>query len=254
MDNTIKAIIVDDEKNSREVLSKLILKRHPEIKILGEASNVDDAYALCLALSPQLVFLDIQMPRANGFNLLKKFDNIPFETIFVTSFDQYAITAIKFNALDYLLKPVEVAELKNAIEKAAQNINAKVNQQPQVVNLILALESKLEDKRFAVHSGENVKIIKESDVVLIKGEGRYSHLSLISGETFTMAKYLKDFEDYFGEKSYFIRISKTYMINTRFIKEYSKGDPFIIKMMGNQTFEVSRRKKPDVLLKLKGNI
>lgn len=253
MNDTIKSIIIDDEKNSREVLSKLILKRHPEIEIIGEASNVDDAYYLCSKLKPQLVFLDIQMPRANGFNLLKKFDNIPFETIFVTSFDQYAITAIKFNALDYLLKPVEVSELKNAIEKAVKNISTKVNQQPQVVNLINSLETNLEDKKFAIHSGENVKIIKGNDVVVIRGEGRYSHLTLINGDTFAMSKNLKEFEDYFGEKSNFIRISKTFMINTYFIKEYSKGDPFIIKMMDSQTFEVSRRKKPDVLLKLKGN-
>lgn len=254
MDDKIKAIIVDDEKNSREVLGNLLSKHHPEIIVVDEASNVEDAYNLCLSLKPQLLFLDIQMPRANGFNLLKKFEEAPFEVIFVTSFDQYAITAIKFNALDYLLKPVELIELKNAIDRAVKNIYTKINQQQQIENLLLSLEENIEDRKFAVHNGNHVRIIKGNDVVIIEAENRYSHLTLISGEKFTMTKTIKEFEIYFGEKSNFIRISKSLIINSSFIKEYSKGDPFMIKMKDKQVFEVSRRKKPEVLLKLKGEL
>lgn len=253
MNTRISAIVVDDEKNSREVLIKLLAKRHPEIHIVGEAADVEEAYELCSNLKPQLVFLDIQMPKANGFNLLKKFDKIPFEVIFVTSYDQYAITAIKFNALDYLLKPVELSELQQAILKVRNNIESKTNQQPQVINLIHSLESDLQDKKFAVHSGEKVKIINGNDIVVIKGDGRYCHLIMNSNETLIMTRNLKDFEDYFGVKSGFIRISKTYMINAAYIREYSKGDPFIITLTDNQSFEVSRRKKPEVLTRLKVN-
>lgn len=249
----VSAILVDDEKNSREVLAKLIEKRHPEIEILGEASNVDDAYQLCLDLKPQLVFLDIQMPKANGFNLLKKFEKIPFEVVFVTSYDQYAITAIKFNALDYLLKPVEIIELDHAIAKVKDNIESKSNRETQVINLIHSLESDLQVKKFAVHTGEKVKIVNGKDVMTIKGDGRYCHLILNNKESLIMTRSLKDFEEYFGEQSSFIRISKTYMINTDFIKEYSKGDPFTITLSDNQVFEVSRRKKPEVLARLKAN-
>jgi two-component system LytT family response regulator len=251
MEKTFTAIIVDDEKNSREVLSKLILKRHPEISILGEASNVEDAFDLCNTLKPQLVFLDIQMPRANGFNLLKKFDEVPFETIFVTSFDQYAITAIKFNALDYLLKPVEIKDLSFAINKALKNISQKSNQHAQIVNLLHNLETDIENRKIAIHSGEKVKILSAQNVVFIEGEGRYCHLTMNTGETFVTAKILKDFEDYFGAKSTFIRISKTFIINASHIKEYSKGEPFIIRMINDQIFEVARRKKPEVLDRLR---
>lgn len=251
MSQKITAILVDDEKNSREVLAKLLEKKHTEVEVIGEASNVEDAYDLCIKLKPQLVFLDIQMPRANGFNLLKKFNEIPFEIIFVTSFDHYAITAIKFNALDYLLKPVEINDLNYAVNKAIKNISHKTNYQAQIINLLHNLETDVTDRKFAIHSGEKVKMLSEQSIIFIEGDGRYCHLTMNTGEAFTTPKNLKDFEDYFGVKSTFIRISKTFMINATHIKEYSKGEPFIIKMMNEKTFEVARRKKPEVLDRLR---
>lgn len=251
MSTEIKTVLVDDEKNSREVISKLLTKYYPEIHIVGEASNVDDAFELIIKEKPQLVFLDIQMPRANGFNLLKKFDGVPFEVIFITSYDQYAITAIKFNALDYLLKPVEIEELKFAVSKGIKNIISKENKQSEIINLLHHLETDVEDRQFAIHSGEKVKMISEQSIIFIEGDGRYCHLTMSTGEIFTTPKNLKEFEDYFTEKSSFIRISKTFMINASYIKEYSKGEPFIIVMKNDKTFEVARRKKPEVLERLK---
>src|SRR5438128_556965 len=115
MKNKIRTIVVDDESHSREVLRDLLESFFPEIELVGEAENVEGAYKLINEVEPQLVFLDIQMSRQSGFNLLKKFSEVPFEVIFVTSFDRYAINAIKFSALDYLLKPVEVKDLGEAI-------------------------------------------------------------------------------------------------------------------------------------------
>jgi len=254
MDQKIKTIVVDDEKNGREVLIKLLEKKHPEIEVVGEASNVEEAYSLCQNLDPDLVFLDIQMPKSNGFNLLKKFDEIPFEVVFVTSYDQYAITAIKFNALDYLLKPIDIKELDAAVTKVTRNLQLKTGQKSQIINLIRSLESNLTDKKITIHTGEKVKIINSDDVITIQGDGRYCHLFLKSGESYTTPKNLKEFEDYFGEASRFIRISKSHMVNTLHIKEYYKGEPFIIKMINEETYEVARRKKPEVMTKLRGGI
>lgn len=251
MNNRIRTIIVDDEKNSREVLSKLLELKHPEIEVVGEAINVEDAYGLCLELKPQLVFLDIQMPRADGFNLLKKFDEIPFDVVFVTGFDQYAITAIKFSALDYLLKPVEIDDLNYAIKKAIKNMGLKTSSQAQIINLLHSLDTDTFDRKFATHSGGKVKMLSEKSIVFIEGDGRYCHLTTDTGEVFTTPKNLKEFEDYFGIKSTLIRISKSLIINSSYIKEYSKGEPFIIKMTTDELFEVARRKKPKVLEKLR---
>lgn len=253
MKQPIRTVLVDDEKNSREVLTRLLEKKHPEIELVGQADNVDEAYELCCRLQPQLVFLDIQMPRENGFNLLKKFDELPFEVIFITGYDQYAITAIKFHALDYLLKPVDVDELAAAIQKVNQQLESKTNRQPQVINFLQSLTAQDEEQKFAVHSGEKVKLIQASEVLTIRADGRYAHLTLIGGEHHVMSKNLKEFEDYFGDPSDFIRISKTHIINTRHIKEYFKGEPFIIRMVNDERYEVARRKKSEVLSRLRRN-
>ncbi len=251
MNEKISALLIDDEKNSRSVLKTLLSKYCPVVEVIGEASNVEEAYDSIITLKPQLVFLDIQMPRANGFNLLKKFDKIFFEVIFVTSYDQYAITAIKFNALDYLLKPVDIDELKLATNKVLARINEKKETQPYIINLLQQLDGDLSERKFAVHSGEKVKMIGEQEIVYIEGDGRYSKIFTNLGAQFTTPRNLKEFEDFYGESSSLIRISKTFILNVRYIKEYSKGEPFIITMTNKKTFEVARRKKAEILLKLK---
>ena len=250
MKTKITAILVDDERNSREVLAELLNKFFPEIELLSEAADVESAYKLIESKKPQLVFLDIEMPRGNGFTLLKKYEEIPFEVIFITSYDHYAINAIKFNALDYLLKPVEVNDLRETIKKAEQTIERKQKSNAQIINLLHSFEKDAEIK-IAVHHGDVVKLLKTDDIVYIESEGRYCVIVTAHGERFTLAKYVKDFEEYFGEESDFIRIHKSYLVNTKHIKEYSKGEPFMIGMSNGRTFEVSRRKKPEVLDKLK---
>lgn len=251
MENKIRAILVDDEKQSRVVMTSLLDSFSKEIDIVGEASNVEEAYELIIKEKPALVFLDIQMPRANGFSLLKKFNEIPFEVIFVTSYDQYAINAIKFSALDYLLKPVEVSDLKDAVSKAVKSISKKENTGSQVVNLLHNLNPETKDRKIAVHAGESVKLINSSNILYIESDEGCCNLMTLNNEKYSTAKYLKDFEDYFGETSDFIRIHKSCLINVNHIKGYNKGEPFIIEMVNGQTFEVARRKKPEVLEKLK---
>lgn len=251
MKNKLSAIIVDDERSSREVLTELLSKFFPEIDLLGEATDVEKAYKLIEETKPQLVFLDIEMPRGKGFDLLKKYKGLPFEVIFITSYDHHAITAIKFSALDYLLKPVETKDLKEAIEKAKRTIAAKQNSNVQVINLLHSLEKDSTDLKIAVHHQESVKMLDTHEVAYIESDGRYSNIITVDGAKYTLAKYVKDFEEYLGEDSDFVRIHKSYLVNAKHIKEYSKGDPFTIDMVNGRRFEVSRRKKPEVLEKLK---
>ena len=251
MSDRITALMVDDEKGGREVLRNLIGKFCPEIRIVGEAENVEAAFQQINEKKPQLVFLDIQMPRASGFSLLKQFDPVPFEVIFVTSFDQYAINAIKFSALDYLLKPVEIEDLQQAIKKAVRSIEMKTSSNPQFINLLHNLETDLHDRKIAVHIGENVRLLSEFQIAYIEGDGRYCNISMDNGDSYTTARYLKDFEDYLGQGSSFVRISKSYLLNAKHIRQYSKGEPCIIEMQNGKVFEVSRRKKQEVMEKLR---
>jgi two-component system LytT family response regulator len=251
MDTKITAILVDDESNSRIVLKSLLDNFAKEIEVIGEADNVADAFELIKSKNPQLVFLDIQMPKANGFALLKKYETLPFEVVFVTSFDQYAINAIKFSALDYLLKPVEVSDLRTTVVKAVKRIEEKNNNRVQIINLLHNINTTTNEHKVAVHVGEIVKFIEEKDIVYIEAEGSYSDVFVTTGERYTTARNLKDYEEYFGEESSFVRVHRSCLINTKHIKTYSKGEPFIIELVNEKAFEVPRRKKAEVLDKLK---
>ncbi|MCD6068080.1 MAG: two component transcriptional regulator, LytTR family [Bacteroidetes bacterium] len=252
MNQIISAIIVDDETQSRVVIRSLLGRFSTEVQIVGEAEDVETALSLIKAKQPQLVFLDIQMPKGDGFHLLKQFDRIPFEVIFVTSYDKYAINAIKFSALDYLLKPIEVNDLKEAVSKALKTISRKQSTNIQVVNLLRNLES--EDSithKIAVQAGEQVKLINTATIVYIESDGSYCNIYTQENDRFVTSKYLKDFEDYFGPESGFVRIHRGILINVQQIKSYNKGEPCVIEMCNGKNFEVARRKKHEVLEKLK---
>lgn len=247
----IRAVIVDDEQDCREVLLQLLEQYCSEVEVIGEAGNAEDAFELINKTKPDLVFLDIQMPRVDGFSLLKRFQKVSFAVIFVTSHEEHAITAIRFSALDYLLKPLAIKELKEAVQRACKNKILALELQPQVINLLHQLSGETIDARIAIHDGGKVKLISEKDILFIEADGRYSKVSLASGENYVTARNLKEYEDYFGVSSYFVRINKTHIINTLHIKEYSKGEPFILTLRNDITFEVSRRKKQEVLERLK---
>lgn len=232
-------------------MHRLLEKKFPEVEVVGEAAGVDEAYPLILETLPQLVFLDIQMPKASGFNLLKKFETVPFEVIFVTSYDHYAITAIKFNALDYLLKPVEVEELGQAVQKAQENIASRTNSNLQIINLLHDLDAGIPEKKIAVHSGEKVKMLSVQQILCIEADRRYCQLLMKTGETYVTARNLKEYEDYLARDPAFVRISKSCIINVHHVTEYSKGDPFMIVMTNGKVIEVARRKKPGILEQLK---
>jgi two-component system LytT family response regulator len=251
METKITALLIDDEENARVVLRNLLNDFFSEIDVIGEASNVDEAYSIIKERSPDLVFLDIQMPRSTGFTLLKKFEEVPFDVVFVTSYDKYAINAIKFSALDYLLKPVEVADLRDAVHKAKRSIALKEKKSIQIINLLHNIGEEGGDKKVAVHSGESVKLLGGNTICYIEAEGSYCNITTTDGGRYTTAKFLKDFEEYFGGNSDFVRIHKSCMLNVKHIKQYNKGEPCIIEMTNGQTFEVARRKKQEVLEKLK---
>ncbi|MDP2386833.1 MAG: LytTR family DNA-binding domain-containing protein [Bacteroidota bacterium] len=251
MESKITAILVDDEENGREVMRNLLENFFQEIELVGEAENVEDAFKLVKAKQPQLVFLDIQMPRQSGFNLLKKFEELSFEVIFVTSYDQYAINAIKFSALDYLLKPVEIKDLRDAINKAKKSIAVKTKNNVQIINLLRTVDTDIKDRKIAVHSGDNVKLLPENNILYIEADGRYCDITTNNSERYTTARSIKEFEEYLGDRAGLIRIHKSCMVNVNHIKGYSKGEPCFIEMINGKVFEIARRKKQEILERVK---
>jgi two-component system, LytTR family, response regulator len=246
----MKAILVDDEEKSRRVLRNLLEKFCTDVKVVAEADGIEKAAQLIKELKPELVFLDIQMPTGNGFDLLKKYDDLPFEVIFVTSYDEYAINAIKFSALDYLMKPVVVEDLVNAVSKAAKKIGTGTTGL-QVINLLNNTAEDHIEKSVAVHVNEKVMFIKLSTILRIEADNRYAHLHCRDGNKYTVTKTLKEFEEFLINNRSFARINKNYMLNLNSVKNYSKGEPCIIETEDGMTFEVSRRKKQEILEVLK---
>lgn len=241
----ITVFLVDDESDSREVLTHL-LAPYERIKIIGEAENIADAYEKIQQLNPDLVFLDIQMPKGDGFALLKKFERIPFEIVFVTSFDEYAINAIKFSALDYLLKPVKLDDLEFCIKKATTNIDYKISTYEKIKSLLENINIKQTSKKLSVHTKNGVKLINSDNILYAEASGRYTVIHMLDGVCYTIAKNLIDLEVYLQTTEKFIRINKSQLLNAKYITGYSKGRTCLITLQ-NHTFEVSRRKKTEVL-------
>lgn len=249
----LNAVIVDDEPRNRQTLISLLQNVCPQVTIVGEAQDVDEAFAAISDTKPNLVFLDIQMPRGNGFQLLEKFDSIFFEIIFVTSFDQYAITAIKFSALDYLLKPIDTNELKIAVAKALQKTE-KENKFLLYQNLLQNVKPDVKDKKMAVHVNNKVVFIQMSKVMYIEADSNYSYIHITDSESYHTAKTLKEIEEFTSELSNFVRINRYIIINTAHCSHYQKGEPAQVVLKNGKSFEISRRKRPEVLEKLKNLI
>jgi two-component system LytT family response regulator len=223
----------------------------PDCVVVGEADNVDTAYELITQHNPHLVFLDIQMPKGNGFTLLKRYEKIDFEIIFVTSYDQYAIDAIRFNALDYLLKPVDLDLFQAAVDKARLNIRNKASKELKILNLIDTLENEDQDnQKIVVHQKDQVLLLKISEIVYLEGDINYTHVHTETS-TYVLSKTLKEFEDYLHEMSSMVRIHRKYIVNTSFVRSYTKSDPFTITLSTGIELEASRRKKSDLLAGIK---
>lgn len=233
----ITAIIVDDEIPAQESLTKLLQRFCKNVEIIGIASSVDKAVELCLEKRPELLFLDIQMPTGSGFDILEKTTFIEKQVIFTTAYSNHAIEAIKANAIDYLLKPIEIQELVKAVEKAIKN-NQK-NSQPT--------EERSLDK-IAIPTLDGTYFYNKSEIIRAEADSNYTELHLVTGKKIVSSKTLKEIEISLA-KSSFIRVHKSHLININFIKKYIKGDGGMLILNDDSMIPVSRSNK-DELLKL----
>lgn len=246
-----RSIIVDDESNSRDVMKVLLKKFCPQVKITGEAENIDDAYQQILDSQPDVVFLDIQMPGGNGFSLLQRFAEIPFQVIFITSYDKYAIEAIRFSALYYLMKPIEVSHLIEAVEKLETvALNHEMHKR-QLLNLVYNEDAIGIEKRIAVHSNDTVVFLPIHEVIYLEGDDEYTTIQAIKDKKFISSKNLGRFEDILKAFPQFFRISKSHIVNLNHVSHYTKGEHCFLSLLDKYNFEISRRKKQEFLERIK---
>lgn len=251
MSNTnLKAILVDDEQGNNNNFSTLLHKYCPTIEVVATTNSVHEAYSILQNIKVDVVFLDIQMPNENGFELLKKFNKISFEVIFVTAFDLYGIQAVKFSALDYLLKPIDINELKLAVEKLGQKINSK-SDSFLLENLKhqLSAPSEKSKHKLALPSTHETFLVKIEDIIYCKSDNSYTTFYLKGNINHVVCKSIKEYEILLDGYD-FIRIHQTYLVNKECIQSVSKKDGVSLILFENHQVPVSKNKKEDVFLRL----
>lgn len=239
----MRAIIVDDEERSRRILKSFIKSYCPVIQLVAEAEDIDSAYKSILESKPELVFLDIDMPPYTGFDLLRKFDSIPFEIIFVTAYDYYAIDAIKFSALYYILKPIKVEELKAAIEKAS----IKLNNHSDVTTKYIKQLNPASLDRIVINTIKDAKLISLEEILYIESENIYSTFHLVGDKKITCSqKNLSDYEELLSDKGFF-RTHRSFLVNMKQIDSLIKMEGGEILLKNKSTLPLARRRKEDFL-------
>lgn len=237
----LKAVIIDDEKNGRDTLNYLVNTYcGDKVKIVSMAENVKDGMEAIELYNPNIVFLDIQMQGETGFDLLSQIGEINFSVIFTTAYDKYALHAIKFSAIDYLLKPIDVVELNQAIDKASEKNNFDIAQYDNYIKNSKNLDS--ENMKIAISTMEGLVFIFVNQIVYCKAEKGYTMFYNTNGSKIISTKNMKHFEDILTEYQ-FLRIHNSYLINLKEIKKYNKGDGGTVVMSNDAELDVSKRKK-----------
>lgn len=246
--NKYQALIVDDEAHSRTLLNDYLAKYCTELNILNQAKNIEEAYHQIITLKPQLVFLDIALLDDNAFDLLAKFNEIHFEIIFITAYNDYAIKAIKFSAIDYLLKPINIEQLVNAVQKACKRIDEK-----STINHFKFFAENLKHKdqisKIALPTLEGYVFVDTNNIIRCNASGSYTEFIFTDRKPLLISKGLKEYEDLL-EGNNFIRVHNSYLINLKHVVEYHKGKSSYILMSDKSNAEVSIRKRDEFLEKL----
>lgn len=236
----MKAIIVDDEAHARSLLSNTIKEHCKGIEIIAEAENVKEAVKLINKNTIELVFLDIEMPNENGFALFEYFDKPNFVTIFCTAYSEYAIQAFEVSAVDYLLKPLTISKLQEAIEKAI-----KTQGQNQILQSVNALRENItvnQLQKIALPLSDGLIFIKIDDILYFEADGSYTHV-ITNKEKYLVSKKIKEFHELLTNDSRFFRVHRSYLVNIQQIKKYSKKDGATLVFENNKVIPVAREKK-----------
>lgn len=242
----MKAIIVDDEVISRNVIREYLAKYCPDVQLLGEADSVQTAFTLIRKSAPDILFLDVEMPRGNGFDLLEQLGDVSFETVFVTAYDHYAIQALNYSAAYYLLKPVSIDELVAAVEK----IKKQKQQEHNIPHARLILENLRAEggrnKKIVLPLLEGFEVVKVDDILYCEANDNFTDFHFISGGKRMICRNLKFYEELLGNAG-FMRVHKSHLVNLDHVVKYTKGKGGQLTMTDGMNISVSPQKKDQLL-------
>jgi two-component system LytT family response regulator len=242
----LRAILVDDEENSLNALKQKIIQHCNAVEIIATSTLPDQAIEKINLLKPDILFLDIEMPVVNGFSLLQKLDYKNFELVFVTAYDHYAIRAIRYSALDYLVKPVDVDELKTTVEKALQKKNKTIPNQRLELLLEHLSQPRKNFNKIAIPGHDGIRFIKVDEIIYLEANVNYTHIYATESNKYIVSRTIKDFEEILPPET-FIRIHNSYIINKDYLEKYIRGEGGQVELSNGAVLDVSKRKKAEFL-------
>lgn len=243
----VRAMIVDDEAEARGILRELLRRKAPEVQVMAEASSVQEARPLIAQHTPRLLFLDVQMPGGDGFELLKRLGRWDFDVIFVTGNSRHAIQALRFSALDYLMKPVVGDELRAAIDRHIAKRGANMEVQHDLLHNIAQPDERT--MKLTLTSGDRSYFVDPAEVVWCEADVNYTNLHLADDRRFVSARTLKDYEDMLAPLG-FLRTHRSYLVNRAHVDHFDRSG-FVVLRNGRRV-EVAGRRKDDVARALAG--
>lgn len=245
----IEAILIDDEPSNNLVLASMLKEYFPGISIIGVAENCRDAVKMIKETTPHLVFLDIEMPYGNAFDLLDQCRPWQFEVIFVTAFDEYALKALRYNALDYLLKPVDIEELKNAVSRVFERIRKKKDQTAQIEFLLNSFQQQHTAlEKIALPVKDSLIFVNIADIIRCEARAGYTIFYIKEKGKLVSTRNIREFEELLPD-DIFIRIHNSHLVSLNYIVSYSKGRGGVVEMSDGSRLEVAIRRKDDLLAK-----
>lgn len=246
--DSIRVVIVEDQLSTRESLKFMLNDMGRNVEIVGEAGSAALAYEVIVQTEPQLVFLDVELTDDNSFSLLEKFDKPTFNAVFITAHDEYAIKAIKFSALDYLLKPIDPTELEGAVNRYLQKTASFTKKRLEVLVHNTNIDNKTNQK-IALSSAREIYFATLSEIIKLEGEKNYTTFYLNNGKKVTVSKTLKEYEELLEDFGFF-RVHQSYIVNLSRISKYLKGKGGYAVMDDGSTVEISVRRRDDFLRNL----
>ena len=241
----LKAILVDDELSSLQNLKQKLTEFCPDVEILATTQKPEEAILLIQQYKPDVIFLDIEMPRMNGFRMLDELGEFNFDIIFTTAYNHYAVDAIRISAFDYLMKPIAIKDLQNAVERLAKHRHLHAKDKLEVLRTSLT-NSKSQEEKIAIPSSEGLEFIPIKNIMHIESSSNYCKIFFADGKSLLVTKLLKDFEDMLLPYNFY-RVHNSHLINLAYIKKYIRGEGGQVIMQNGDVIDVARRKKEEFL-------
>ena len=239
----LNCVIIDDEGKARRILEAILKEHCPELQVVATAEDVPSGVKIIQKHNPDIIFLDIEMPGYTGFQLLEFFENPGFEVIFTTAYSEYALQAFQVSAVDYLLKPIQINQLKIAVEKAI-----RMHGNSQVIERLAALKENIEEKtlqKIALPVSDGLRFVPLKDILYLKADGSYTNIFLTDGNRILISKKIKEFENILSPRNNFYLTHRSYIVNLARIKNYIRQDGGYIVMENGEEVDLSRERKEE---------